>query len=256
MKNIFEIYALRYAGPVKRPAAVGMWNRDWGELAESSYYIWLIKGENENILVDTGIHPIQAEKMQLLNYVNPAELVTQINLKPEDINKIIITHLHLDHTNGVTLFPKASFYIQESEYNFWLKNPLAKRPPFMSTSDQESYKYLESLEGTDRLKIINGNFNIVDGIDCILSAGHTFGNQSVLVNTKKGIAIIGSDCGYYFKNYQEDWPSIYITNLPEWLKSYSMLREKVSSIEYLFPGHDPLMYENYPKITKNISRLV
>ncbi|MBY8986668.1 MAG: N-acyl homoserine lactonase family protein [Candidatus Lokiarchaeota archaeon] len=256
MINEYEIYALKYAGPSPGPGAMGIWNKDWDKMISYSFYLWCIKGNNETIVVDTGETPSFAMEMKLPEYSSPVEVLSRIKVKAEEVRKVIITHCHRDHVNGVSLFPNATFYLQEAEYYFWAKNPIASRPPFKYSLDETAIGYLKSLEGTDRLSLLQGDQKILPGIECLLAGGHTIANQAVAVNTNKGTAIIGSDCGHFFRNYREDWPSIFITNLVEWMKSYDKLRAKASSMDLLFPGHDPIMTENYPKIAEGITRLV
>jgi hypothetical protein len=76
------------------------------------------------------------------------------------------------------------------------------------------------------------------------------------VNTARGTAIVGSDCAHVFRNYQEDWPSALIVDLVGWMKTYDKLRQRVSSADLLFPGHDRLLMENYPAVARDITRLV
>ena len=256
MINEYEIYALKYAGPLKSCGARIMWNKDWDKVVSTNYYLWCIKGGNETIIVDTGVTLPFATKRKLPGYSSPTELLSRIDVKADEVRKIIITHLHLDHSNGVSLFPNATFYLQEAEYRFWVEDPIASRPPFNITLNESYNTYLKSLEGTDRLSLLQGDQKILPGIECLLAAGHTIANQAVAVNTNKGTAILGSDCGHFFRNYRENWPSIFITNLVEWMKSYDKLRAKVSSMNLLFPGHDPIMTEDYPKIAEGVTRLV
>ena len=256
MINKYEIYALKFAGPLTSSGALAMWNKDWEKVISRNYYIWCIKGCGETIIVDTGIASPLVKKLKLPGYSSPKEILSRINVKIGEVQKVIISHLHFDHANGVSLFPNTTFYLQKAEYDFWVKNPIASRPPFKFYLDESSNAYLKSLEGTARLSLLQGDQNILPGVECLLAAGHSVANQAVAVNTDKGTAILGSDCGHLFRNYQEDWPSIFITNLTEWMKSYDKLRAKVSSMDLLFPGHDPIMTENYPKIAEGITRLV
>jgi hypothetical protein len=76
------------------------------------------------------------------------------------------------------------------------------------------------------------------------------------VNTARGTAIIGSDCAHVFRNYQEDWPSALIVDLVGWMKTYDKLRQRASSADLLFPGHDRLLLQNYPAVARDITRLV
>jgi len=252
----YEIYALKYAGPFVRTGAHLMWYRDWDKIEKINYYIWCIKGAGETVVVDAGVTPQMAAARELDGYVNPVEVLDRINVKADEVRHVIITHMHFDHAGGVSLFPRATFYIQEDEYRFWLENPIAARPPFKHVSDAASTTYLASLEGTDRLTLLNGDQQILPGIQCFLSPGHTVALQTVAVNTTRGTAIIGSDCAHVFRNYQEDWPSALIVDLVGWMQTYDKLRERVSSPDLLFPGHDLLLTENYPEIARDITRLV
>ncbi len=40
------------------------------------------------------------------------------------------------------------------------------------------------------------------------------------------------------------------------MKTYDKLRERVSSSDLFFPGHDRLLLENYPEVAEDITRLV
>lgn len=252
----YRIYAIKYAGPFTSSGAFLMWNREWDKTVKRSYYIWCIKGAGETVIVDAGVAPELAEKRNLDGYVNPAEMLSRIEVRADEIRHVILTHIHWDHTSGVSLFPKAAVYVQEEEYFFWLKNPIAKRPAFQYVSDETSQAYLASLEGTNRLKLLNGDCKIFAGIECLLAPGHTPALQAVAVNTDKGTAILGSDCAHIFRNYREDWPSVLIVDLVAWMKTYQKLRARAASMDLIFPGHDPLMSQNYPEVAKGITRLV
>lgn len=253
---IYEIYAVKYAGPLRRPVAKVLWNTEWEKETEINYYIWVIKGKDESLIVDCGMAPTLAQEMNLQGYVNPLEVLERIGIKATQVKKVILTHIHFDHANGAKLFPNATFYVQEKEFSFWIKDPTAKKPPFHMLSDLVGNSYLSKLEGTGRLIMVNGDQEVLPGIELLLAPGHTPGLQAVAVNTAKGIAIVGSDCGHIFRNYEEEIPSCFITDMISWMRTYDKLKAKVSSLDLLFPGHDMKMLTNYPKVSKDITRLV
>ena len=257
MNQRYEIFALKYAGPLKSSGALVKWNRDWDKIVTRNYYFWLIKGidSNETALVDVGISPDLADKLKLPNYINPVEMLLRINVEAAEVKRVILSHLQFDHDNGVGLFPNATFYVQEEEYLFWTKNPMASRPLLKAFTDESEKEYLRLVEGTPRLTLLKGDQEILPGIKCLLTPGHSIANQSVAVQTIKGTAILGVDCAHFFKNYQDDWPSIFIIDLVAWMKTYDKLRAKVSSMDLLFPGHDPAMFDNYPKVADGITKL-
>ena len=252
----YEIYALKYAGPFTSSGAFLMWRKDWEKVVQRNYYFWCLRGAKETVIVDAGVSPELARERNLAGYVSPAEVLSRIGVKAEEVRHLILTHIHWDHSSGTGLFPNATVYVQEAEFNFAIKDPIADRPPFRATADQKSKAYLASLEGTKRLVLLKGDEEILPGIECLLAPGHTVALQAVAVNTAKGTAILGSDCAHTFRNYQEDWPSCLIVDLVGWMKTYEKLRKKASSPDLLFPGHDPLMSANFPKVAEDITRLV
>ena len=233
-----------------------MWRRDWDKQVQRSYYLWCLRGEKETVVVDAGIPPELARERNLAGYVNPVEVLSRIGVKAGEVRHLILTHIHWDHSSGVSLFPNATFYVQEEEFNFAIKDPIALRPAFAATADPKSKALIGSLEGTKRLVLLKGDREILPGIECLLAPGHTVALQVVAVKTGKGTAIVGSDCAHTFQNYREDWPSCLIVDLVGWMKSYDKVRKKASSPDLLFPGHDPLMSSDYPEVTKDVTRLV
>ena len=233
-----------------------MWLKDWEKTALRNYYVWYLAGGGAPVLVDTGVAPRLAEEKKLTGYVSPAKVLSRINVRAEDVRHIVLTHLHWDHANGLSLFPNATFYVQKKEYQFWAEDPVAKRPPFRHVSDQETLKILKFLDGTGHLKLLEGDQIILPGVECLFAPGHTVGLQAVAVTTAKGTAILGSDCAHIFENYREDWPSALIVDMVAWMKTYEKLRRRVSSPEILFPGHDTRMLDNYPEIAEDITQLV
>jgi glyoxylase-like metal-dependent hydrolase (beta-lactamase superfamily II) len=252
----YEIYAVKYAGPFTSSGAFLMWLKDWEKIEERNYYIWCIRGSEDTVVVDAGVSPELAREKELTGYTSPAEVLSRIGVEADEVGHLILTHMHWDHASGVKLFRNATVYVQDIEYRFWLNDPIATRPAFRHVSDEASAEYLASIEGTNRLRLVKGDQEILPGITCILAPGHTVGLQAVAVTTAKGTAILGSDCAHIFRNYQEDWPSSLIVDLVAWMRTYEKLRERASSLDLIFPGHDVLMASNYPQVAKDITKLV
>jgi len=257
---VYEVYALKYAGPFTSKLAFLLFNKGWDENVDRYYYIWAIKGNNETIIVDAGAGVTLAAQRKLKGYVNPVDVLARVGAKGMSVTKVIITHMHFDHVGGIEMFPKAfpkaTFYVQKKEYEFWTKNPLARRPIFASSADNLANKTLADLDRTKRLVLVQGDQNIAPGIDVLLCPGHTIGLQTVAVNTAKGIAIVASDCSHLARNFKEDTPSSLITDLIGWMQSYDKLRHKASSVDLIFPGHDAGLLHEYPMVAEDVTRLV
>lgn len=255
----YEIYALKYAGPLTGKLAMFLWMEGWDEEVERNYYIWAIKGEGRIIIVDTGLSAASARQENLSGFIDPLSLLPLIGADRHNVTKIILTHLHFDHGGGVDAFskafPQAIFYVQQQELEFWLNHPLAKRPVFAWLSDQVANAALVALLREGRVAVVNGDKIIEPGIEVLLTPGHTPGLQSVAVNTGRGEAIIASDCGHLWRNFKDDRPTAFITDMMAWLESYDKIRSR-TTIDLIFPGHDTALSRQYPEVAENVTRLV
>jgi len=256
----YEIYAFKYGGPLYRKVAIVTWNSGWDQDGPINYYVWAIKAKNgETIVVDTGSSPAQGAARQVPGFVDPVEVLSRLDVTAANVRKVVITHMHWDHVGNIEgylqAFPKAKFYVQKREFDFCVKNPLSRRKPIAILFDPLASKAVGGMAGSDRLVIVDGDYNLAPGVDLFLAPGHTLGLQVVRVNTAKGPAIVGSDCAHVFRGYREDTGSVFIMDMPAWLLSFDKVKSK-AAIDLIFPGHDILMSENYPKVAQDVTRLV
>ena len=255
----YEIFALKYAGPFDRKLAMIMFNTGWSEDIAINYYIWAIRSKDgETTLVDTGTGSTLAKERGFKGFVPPEQMVARLGIKPEQVTKVVITHMHFDHVGGMEnfpqLYPQAKFYVQKNEFDFWVNNPIAKRAPFKGLRWDLGNKGLADLFGSPRLVVVDGDMVIRPGMELLLTPGHTPALQGVLVNTAKGPAVVASDSAHIARSYKDDVPSGLIVDMVVWLKSYDKLRSK-APLANLFPGHDTLMLTNYPKAAEDITQL-
>ena len=172
------------------------YQKDAGTKLREPILMYLIKGRNLCMLVDTGgCDPSWAEKYHhtliQTEDMQPTNAVRNLGVAPEDISIIVNTHLHWDHCSNNDKFPNAKIYVQKRELQFAV-NPIPTQ-----------YTYYESTEigmtppwtrGMDRFIIVDGDYHLCDGIDLLLTPGHTPGFQCVSVNTTDGRFLIVSDC--------------------------------------------------------------
>lgn len=157
-----------------------------GQTIRSVGYVWLIDGLDEKILVDAGasvrylttVRGIHAEEIQTLE-----QGLSNLGLGFEDIDVVIFTHLHNDHTAGARLFRRARLFVQKAELEFAEKPHPAVAP---------AYNY-ESVKGLD-FELLDGDAQIREEVSVLFTPGHTPGGQSVCVKTSRGKAIISGLC--------------------------------------------------------------
>lgn len=160
----------------------------------------LIKTNNALILIDTGIGDKGQDKFNDIYQVNHhTDLETslkQIGFNANDINIVINTHLHFDHCGGNTkldadgkvipTFPKAQYYVQKTEWE------AANNPDRRS---QASYlvENFAPLQEHNQLRLVDETATITDGIEVIMTAGHTYGHQVVKVSSENQTLIYWGD---------------------------------------------------------------
>ena len=78
------------------------------------FMIYLIKAQNRLILADAGCETMPGFDMR--DFIGSVKALEKLNIKPEDITDVIITHAHHDHVECVSRFKNAVIYIQRDEY--------------------------------------------------------------------------------------------------------------------------------------------
>jgi glyoxylase-like metal-dependent hydrolase (beta-lactamase superfamily II) len=85
--------------------------RDYGKRIYLPIYVFYLSGGDKHILIDTGLEqfmiPEGAEKTCGFEILEFEDALATLDLKPEDIDMIIHTHLHNDHCENDKNFPSA-----------------------------------------------------------------------------------------------------------------------------------------------------
>lgn len=160
----------------------------------------LVKTEKELILIDTGIGDKFNHKFKEIYRVDKSytidESLKKVGLAPSDINFVINTHLHFDHCGGNTKidesgqvaprFSNAKYFIQKDEWEYALKPDVRSKASYIDDNYMPLAKY-------GKLNLINGDWEVVKGIEVIKTAGHTPGHQIVLIKSAGKTAVYWGD---------------------------------------------------------------
>ena len=154
----------------------------------------LVRTGKALVLVETGLGTKTSKKFSEIYEISldPGLLpsLQSLGFKAEDIDFVINSHLHFDHCGGNTVeqegrtivpaFPRAKYVIQEGEWND------AQHP---NARDRASYltENFMPLEKTGQLLLVKGNTEITDGLDVILTPGHTASHQSVKIRSQGNV---------------------------------------------------------------------
>lgn len=203
--------------------------RGYGRRIWIPIYVFYIAGGEQNILVDTGLEqfmvPPEVGEKYGLNILSFEDALATVDLKPEDVDIIIHTHLHNDHCENDYKCPNAKVYVQQAELDF-----------FHDPHPIDHRYYPDVLDGVNVITV-EGDQEIVDGISVILTPGHTPGGQSVVVDTAQGKAIITGFCcnaENFPKRGPVVAPGVHLNTIEAW-ESARRMREMA---DILIPLHE------------------
>lgn len=222
------------------------------------------------ILVDTGVkeadddYIVGRDKQVGPPGGGPDPLVDGLaeqGLAPADVDHVIITHLHHDHTSNNELFTEAEFLVQRGELEAF-HDPI---PLFANTCPEDNVAALEEMDVT----VTDGDYRLREGIELLLTPGHTEAMQSVVVQTAACPHALIADLAYSKHNLDPSLTSITdaagqtlettpvdydycppgtLVDVAACYDSIARLRDRVGPDGVLLPGHDAELADRYPVI--------
>jgi len=255
--NKYEVFAIRFATEKGRIslsfAAAGASEKDSIQFCDM---FWLLVGNGKHILVDAG-YPLNDYNRDWDSiYIRPDSALLRINIKPEDITDIIITHPHEDHIGGVNLFPSAQIWMQKDDYDYFVGAAWQKNG-FNEGFYKEDVKNIVNKNLDGKLTLIKGDsIEIFPGIRAFIGSRHTWESQYLLVNTKTDKVIIASDNSWFYYNLENLIPiTHYLFDPIAYLNQLKRMRVLQHNISLIIPGHDPLVFTKFPRVAEGIVKI-
>jgi glyoxylase-like metal-dependent hydrolase (beta-lactamase superfamily II) len=152
---------------------------------ELSINAFLINTGSRLILVDTGEG--QASDGA------PGRLIGNLRAagyQPEQIDAILITHMHGDHSGGLSIggqlaFPNATVYVDKRDSDYWLSPATeAKAPAAMKQTFQQIRALFEPEVKAGKLHPFDGASELFPGVSSVPSYGHTPGHTAYMIESK------------------------------------------------------------------------
>lgn len=130
--------------------------------------------DGKNILIDSGLPEVIPEDAQeFQNGVDVIQQLARIGIQPDDIDTVISTHYDGDHAGRHAAFTKAQYIVQRAHHADAPTNP--RYASIRSEWDQP----------LERIRLVDGDTELLPGLNLIETSGHVLGHQSVLLRLPK-----------------------------------------------------------------------
>jgi N-acyl homoserine lactone hydrolase len=239
-----EVSLARFdCGTPQAPTAVNQRFSDtyaYGDLKlQFVFSCYLVKHGDDYLLWDTGhamTAPNVAPKVSLVDYL------AKIDVKPEQIHYVGISHYHADHTGQVASFPKAILLIGSREWD-----AIASPKP----AEGVNYKPFEGwIKGDNKVepqpvdKDVFGDGSVI----MLRTPGHTPGHSSLLVKLPQmGAVILTGDAAHFRENYDSDGVPAFNYDRAETVASLERIKKIASNLKAtVIIQHDARDVEKLP----------
>ncbi|RED12173.1 N-acyl homoserine lactonase family protein [Pontivivens insulae] len=252
----WQIHSVKYAERGQRTRADSfIFDDNHDAPHDIDYYVWVLRQGDQTILVDTGYDDTEAAARGRPIRLNPVAALAPFGIRPEDVDQIIVTHLHYDHAGGLHLFPNATLHLQAAEMAYATGPCMCHdtlRMPFTADHVCEAIRRLYS----GKVQFHDGDAQIADGITVHCIGGHSRGLQCVRVRTQSGWMVLASDAAHFYENLHARKPFPIVVDLQNMLDGFDTLERLASRPDLIVPGHDPLVRDYFASdLASHIHRL-
>lgn len=166
---------------------------------QTSVNAFLIRQGAQTTLIDAGTAHCFGDAFGNLGHI--VENLKAAGVRPEEVDNVVVTHLHPDHACGITNekgvpnFPNATVYAAEEEAGFWLNNDNLKafKEPHMAQFFKQAQDAVAPYKTKGKFKTFTKGATVVPGIDTVDEFGHTPGMTGYLIGSDNNRLLIWGD---------------------------------------------------------------
>ncbi|MDR6755127.1 N-acyl homoserine lactone hydrolase [Mycoplana sp. BE70] len=171
---------------------------------------YLIETERGFVLFDTGVNvdnirdPVRRESLFMSRgWLAPPIVLPEhdflaqlsaVGVSPAAISDVVLSHVHCDHTGNLKHLRHARIWIQRLEHEFAFSNH-GNLAVFNDDFDFPDMKW----------QIVDGDWELMPGIEGVYTRGHMPGHQSLVVTLPKGgVKVLTADAGDLWENFEDE----------------------------------------------------
>jgi N-acyl homoserine lactone hydrolase len=249
-----------------RALGVGVSQDDWPELPVQAF---LVEHPGAGlVLVDTGFHAaVAVDPRQGMGRLGgllfkdlrmdsaqavPGQL-RELGFAPEDVETVVMTHLHSDHASGIAQFPGARFFVSSAEWTAAADGGVTDGYIKRQFDHAFDYRLLDfESDAADSFASFGRSLDLFgDGsVRVVFTPGHTAGHCSVILRLRERDVLLTADAAYTERTIAD-------TALPQRMDDEHRFRRSLREIQlYLeqnpgalvVPGHDMAAWRRLDRV--------
>jgi glyoxylase-like metal-dependent hydrolase (beta-lactamase superfamily II) len=244
----YEVFALRYAR-MDEPTQgdVLIYPDDHTASMPLDFFVWAIRGEGRTIVLDTGFDAASGKRRGRKWIRSPIDALRTIGVDADEVEDVVLSHMHWDHAGHWAEFPKARFHLQDAEIAYCTGRCMCHQP-MRRTFDVEHVTSAIHHVFAERVQFHDGEDEIAPGITLHLVGGHTGGMQIMRVPTARGWLVLASDATHFWHNIRRRSPFVIVHNLEKMIEGWVLCEKLADGPDHIIPGHDPEVLRRFPKV--------
>jgi glyoxylase-like metal-dependent hydrolase (beta-lactamase superfamily II) len=210
-----------------------------GDLLPLSIGCFVVRTGGKTVLVDSGVG---AKARQGMPTGRLPDALAEAGIKPEDIDIVIATHIHVDHVGWhttargdgfVPTFPNANHIFDRDEWAYWTAPDVATNTPWVIDC-------VQPLEGVAEISLVGGEYKVTDDLTLISTPGHTPAHISVAVVSGGEAGVIIGDVCHHPAQVTEGWSPVFDMNPALAMESREKLMARIEAERMtVIAGHFP-----------------
>lgn len=159
------------------------WHPEYESFQPFPVHVWVVHHPDGVVVVDSGIgqdHPV-IDEMYAPECASLLEMLAGVEVDERDVTALVLSHLHFDHC-GQHSQVAAPVFVQRTE---------------LEAAQQPGYTVPEwAAIANDRLRVVDGDSELVSGLRLIATPGHTPGHQSVVIEGGGRRVVLAAQCAF------------------------------------------------------------
>jgi glyoxylase-like metal-dependent hydrolase (beta-lactamase superfamily II) len=244
----YTIWAARYGTVPEFPLGELVMGAPKDQLIDIAMVFWVIQGGGHTVLFDSGFHREKWFKdFKFSDYIAPDKAVEQMGIAPGSVTDVIVSHAHWDHMGGIDLFPNATIWIQQREFEYYT-GAAWQSGGHTGGIDADDVMELVRRNTRGQVRLVDGdNVEILPGIRAYSGARHTFASQYIRVAGETPFVLASDNC-YLYENLRSHRASATFdpSDAEANVAAQHRMIALAGSAERVVPGHDPEQFVRFP----------